>query len=378
VLPECLAAKKRNRPTLALRNQDTISLALIMPKTQRRTPPKPQSKTRNPAVKRSPAAAPSEREIVEPLLYYMKLQREMEDRIERKLYRQGKVLGGVYTGRGQEAIGVAPALLAEPGDVLCPCHRDMGAFLVRGMKPSLILAQYLGRQDGPTHGRDGNMHMGDLKLGLVSFVSALAAIVPVAGGIALAMRYRGLPNVVINWHGDGATSRGDWHEGLNLAAVQKLPVVYVINNNEYAYSTPLELQMPVKNVADRASAYGMPSAIVDGNDALAVRAAARKAMAHARAGKGPYMIECKSFRMTGHSAHDAAEYVPKELFAAWKKRDPILRLEAYARKKRLFTAEELQAMSERVIAEVDEAVAWADSRPYPDPATLLDGVFEAR
>jgi len=339
----------------------------------RKTQKQPQSAT----AKGPKAASPSEREIVEPLLYYMKLQREMEDRIEHKLYRQGKVLGGVYTGRGQEAIGVAPALLAEPGDVLCPCHRDMGAFLVRGMKPPLILAQYLGRQDGPTHGRDGNMHMGDLKLGLVSFISALAAIVPVAGGIALAMRYRGQSNVVINWHGDGATSRGDWHEGLNLAAVQKLPVIYMINNNQYAYSTPLELQMPVKNVADRAVAYGMPSAIVDGNDALAVRAAAQKAIAHARAGKGPYLIECKSFRMTGHSAHDAAEYVPKELFAKWEKRDPIVRLEAYARKKGLFTEEELQAMSARVIAEVDEAVAWAESRPYPDPATLLDGVFEA-
>src|SRR6267154_1033060 len=143
----------------------------------------------------------TERETVEALLYYMKLQRELEDRIERKLYRQGKVLGGVYTGRGQEAIGVAPALLAEEGDVLCPCHRDMGAFLVRGMEPRIILAQYLGRQDGPTHGRDGNMHMGDLKKGLVSFISALAAIVPVAGGFALEMRYRGTKNVVINWHG---------------------------------------------------------------------------------------------------------------------------------------------------------------------------------
>src|SRR5947207_1150620 len=159
---------------------------------------------------------------VEPLLYYMKLQRELEDRIERKLYRQGKVLGGVYTGRGQEAIGVAPALLAEKDDVLSPCHRDMGAMLVRGMKPAIVLAQYLGREDGPTKGRDGNMHMGDLNLGLLNFISALAAVIPVAGGVALAMRYRGKKNVVINWHGDGATSRGDWHEALNFATVQKL------------------------------------------------------------------------------------------------------------------------------------------------------------
>jgi TPP-dependent pyruvate/acetoin dehydrogenase alpha subunit len=318
----------------------------------------------------------SEREIVEPLLYHMKLQRELEDRIERKLYRQGKVLGGVYTGRGQEAIGVAPALLTEADDVLCPCHRDMGAYLVRGMKPNVILAQYLGREDGPTRGRDGNMHMGDVKLGLVSFISALAAIVPVAGGFALEMKYRKKPNVVLNWHGDGATSRGDWHEGLNFAAVQKLPVVYIINNNQYAYSTPLHLQMPVKNVADRAAAYGMPSKIVDGNDALAVYAAAKKAIAHARAGKGPYMIECKTFRMTGHSAHDAAEYVPKSLFKKWERLDPIPRLAKYAKQKKYLSAAEIAAIDARVHADVDAAVEWAESRPYPDPATLLETVYE--
>ncbi len=312
-----------------------------------------------------------EREIVEPLLYHMKLQRELEDRIERKLYRQGKILGGVYTGRGQEAIGIAPALLAQDGDVLCPCHRDMGAFLVRGMTPKQILAQYLGREDGPTRGRDGNMHMGDLKLGLVSFVSALAAIVPVAGGFALAMKYRGQKNVVLNWHGDGATSRGDWHEGLNFAAVQKLPVVYFINNNQYAYSTPLHLQMPVANVADRASAYGMRAAIVDGNDALAVYDAAKIAIDHVRGGGGPYMVECKSFRMTGHSAHDAAEYVPRELFEKWEKLDPIKRLEPK------LSPEKVKAMDARVKAEIDAAVEWAESRPYPDGATLLEGVYEA-
>src|SRR6266404_3640825 len=147
---------------------------------------------------------PSERETVEPLLYYMKLQREMEDRIERKLYRQGKVLGGVYTGRGQEAIGVAPALLTLDDDVICPCHRDMGAMLVRGLKPNVILAQYLGREDGPTRGRDSNMHMGDMKLGIVSFISALAAIVPVAAGVALSIRYRGKPIVPPNRQGDAA------------------------------------------------------------------------------------------------------------------------------------------------------------------------------
>lgn len=313
-----------------------------------------------------------DRELVERLLYFMKLQREIEDRIERKLYRQGKIVGGVYTGRGQEAIGVAAALAAQKDDVLSPCHRDMGAYLVRGMEPRTILSQYLGREESPTRGRDGNMHMGDLRLGLLAFISHLAAVIPVAGGIALSFKYRKQPNVVINWFGDGATSRGDWHEALNLAAVHKLPIVYICNNNQYAYSTPVALQMPVKNVADRASSYNMPGKTVDGNDALVVYAAARTAIAHARAGKGPYLIECKSFRMTGHSAHDAAEYVPKGMFEAWEKRDPIRRLE----KLNIVPKSELAAMDERVTKTVDEAVAWAESRPWPDPATLLEGVYD--
>jgi pyruvate dehydrogenase E1 component alpha subunit len=315
------------------------------------------------------------RDLVEKLLYFMKLQRELEDRIERKLYRQGKILGGVYTGRGQEAIGVGAALAAEKDDVLSPCHRDMGAYLVRGMAPRVILAQYLGRDGTPTCGRDGNMHMGDLRLGLLAFISALAAVVPVAGGIALAFKYRKQRNVVLNFHGDGATSRGDWHEALNFAAIHKLPIVYLCNNNQYAYSTPLHLQMPVKNVADRVRGYDMAAAIVDGNDALAVHAATVKAVAHARSGKGPFFIECKTFRMTGHSAHDAAEYVPKKLFAEWEKRDPIRRLEQHALKQKLLTKSDLEAMDARIRAEVDDAVAWAEAQPYPDPATLVEGVY---
>ncbi len=314
--------------------------------------------------------------LVERSLYYMKFQRELEDRIERKLYRQGKILGGVYVGRGQEAIGVASALVAEKDDVLCPSHRDMGAFLVRGLEARIILAQYLGRQDGPTRGRDGNMHLGDLRLNLIAFISSMAAIVPVAGGVALSFKYRGLPNVVFCYFGDGATSRGDWHEGLNFAAVHALPVVYLCNNNQYAYSTPLRLQMPVENVADRAAAYRMPALIVDGNDALAVHAATQEAVAHARAGKGPFMIECKTFRMTGHSAHDAAEYVPREVFEEWAARDPIRRLAEHAVTHNLMTAESISQLDRRIRAEVDEAVAWAESRPYPCPEELLTDVYD--
>ena len=253
-------------------------------------------------------------ELAHNCLYYMLLMREVEDRIERKLYRQGKIVGGVYVGRGQEAIPVGTALVAEPGDVLFPSHRDMAVFLIRGITPGRILAQYMGRAGGVTGGRDANMHMGDLNHNIVSIISALAATVPVAAGAALALRYQGKNGVVFSYFGEGSTSRGDWHEGVNFATVQKLPVVFICNNNQYAYSTPISLQMACANVADRGPGYNMPAEIVDGNDVLAVHEATRRAVAHARAGNGPYLLECKTFRMTGHSAHDAAHYVPKDLF----------------------------------------------------------------
>src|SRR5579885_2262224 len=214
--------------------------------------------------------ADPEASLARQFLYYMSMMREVEDRIERKLYRQGKIVGGVYVGRGQEAIPVGTALHSEPQDVLFPSHRDMAVMLIRGMTPRQIFAQYMGRAAGPTRGRDGNMHMGDLQLGLVSIISALAATVPVAAGTALAMRYKGIDGVCFSYFGDGATSRGDWHEGVNFAAVQKLPVVFICNNNQYAYSTPLSQQMACAHIADKGPAYGIPAEIVDGNDVFAV------------------------------------------------------------------------------------------------------------
>src|ERR1700704_5695215 len=188
-------------------------------------------------------------ELARRFLYFMKMMREVEDRIERKLYRQGKIVGGVYVGRGQEAIPVGIGLLAEPEDALFPSHRDMALFLIRGVHPRQIFAQYMGRAGGLTRGRDGNMHMGDLRLNIVAIISAMAASVPVAAGAALAVPYKRTRNVAFCFFGDGATSRGDWHEGVNFAAVQKLPLVLICNNNQYAYSTPLAKQMACANVA---------------------------------------------------------------------------------------------------------------------------------
>jgi pyruvate dehydrogenase E1 component alpha subunit len=329
-----------------------------------------------PAIIRSKKNADQDRVLALQFLRYMATMREVEDRIERKLYRQGKIVGGVYVGRGQEAIPVGVGLTAEPEDVLCPSHRDLALFLIRGVHPRQIFAQYMGRVGGLTRGRDGNMHMGDMSRRIISIISAMAASVPVAAGAALALKYRGTRNIAYCFFGDGATSRGDWHEGLNFAAVQKLPVVYVCNNNQYAYSTPLSKQMVCANVADRAPGYGIPAEIVDGNDVFAVYAAAERAAKHARAGNGPYLIECKTFRMTGHSAHDPADYVPPGLFEEWARRDPIAQLETKMVAQAWAEQDEINRLHDQIRQEVDAAVEWAEQSPFPDPSELLDGVFE--
>jgi pyruvate dehydrogenase E1 component alpha subunit len=323
-------------------------------------------------------SASPEGDLARKCLYHLLLMREVEDRIERKLYRQGKVLGGVYVGRGQEAIPVGSALAAEPDDVLFPSHRDMAVFFVRGVPARRVLAQYMGRMGGLTRGRDGNMHMGDMSIRVGSIISALAATVPVAAGAAMALRYQGSSAIVLSYFGDGATSRGDWHEGINFAAVQKLPVVFICNNNQYAYSTPLELQMACANVADKGPSYGIPAEIVDGNDVFAVYRATQRAAEHARSGRGPYLLECKTFRMTGHSAHDAASYVPKHLFEEWEKRDPIVRAERRMIEERWSAQDDIDALHAAVRAEVDDALAWAEASPYPDPASLEEDVYESR
>jgi pyruvate dehydrogenase E1 component alpha subunit len=310
------------------------------------------------------------------MLYYMKLTRELEFRIERKLYRQGKILGGVYVGRGQEAIAVGSCIDLRETDVVCPSHRDMGAYLIRGMSLRTILAQYMARQTGATRGKDGNMHMGDLSKGLIAFVSMLGDNVPVAAGIGLSFKMRRQDRVTLCFFGDGATSRGDWHEGVNMASVFKAPVVFICNNNQYAYSTPLERQMAVENVADRAEAYGLSGEIVDGNDILAVWDAATRAIHKARAGEGPTLIECKTFRMTGHSAHDDAGYVPPELFEYWEERDPIHRFERFLLDRGFIDKTGLDAFRDRINAEIDEAILEAEKDPFPLPEDCLKDVYD--
>jgi TPP-dependent pyruvate/acetoin dehydrogenase alpha subunit len=321
-----------------------------------------------------PITLPPDKTLLD-MLYYMKLTRELEFRIERKLYRQGKIVGGVYVGRGQEAIAVGSCIDLRQDDVVCPSHRDMGAYLIRGMTLRTILAQYMARKTGATKGKDGNMHMGDLSKGLIAFVSMLGDNVPVAAGIGLSFKMRGQDRVVLCFFGDGATSRGDWHEGVNMASVYKVPVVFICNNNQYAYSTPLERQMAVENIADRAEAYGMPGEIVDGNDIVAVWDASTRAIEHARAGGGPTLIECKTFRMTGHSAHDDAGYVPPELFQFWEDRDPINRFQRVLIDRGLIDQSGIEELHHRINQEIDEAIQAAEKDPFPEPEDCLRDVY---
>jgi pyruvate dehydrogenase E1 component alpha subunit len=220
------------------------------------------------------------------------------------------------------------------------------------------------------------MHMGDLRLKIIAIISAIGAAIPVAAGTALAQKYKGTRDVTFCFFGDGATSRGDWHEGVNFAAVARLPLVLVCNNNMYAYSTPVEKQMACANLADRGPGYGIPSEIVDGNDVFAVYEAARRAASHAREGLGPYLIECKTFRMTGHSAHDPGAYVPSHLWAEWAAKDPIHRLERLMLEKRWAGRDQIDQTYARIRREVDEAIEWAEHSPFPDPSELLTDVYE--
>lgn len=327
----------------------------------------------SPEDRRQPFSKVSKADYLQ-LYYYLFLTRTLEDRVT-ALYRQGRIVGGVYTSHGMEAISVGYAYALEAGDVIAPMHRDMGAFLIRGMKPKEILAQYLGKRTGPTKGKDANVHMGDLKRGIFAFVSHLADNLPLATGAALAFKIRGQSQVVVANTGDGGTSRGDFHEALNFAAVRKLPVVFFCCNNQYAYSTPLELQMGTPDVVDRAKAYGIPSEIIDGNDVAAVYVTAQRVIKYAREGHGPSFIECKTMRMHGHAEHDSAKYVPKELLEEWKRKDPILKVEHALKTMGYADESVLMDIQERVKKEIDTAVEFAEESPLPEGPETLEGVY---
>jgi len=305
------------------------------------------------------------------LLRAMLSMRLLEERAM-SLYRQGRVPGSFYDGFGQEAVSAGAAFAMAAEDRLCILHRDLAAHVVRGVEPERILAQYMGRATGVTRGRDGNVHFGDKDRGCVGMVSMLPDMMLVATGMAMAFKLRGEARAALTFFGDGSTSRGDFHEALNWAAVQRLPVIFVLENNQYAYSTPTALQFAVDPV-ERAHAYGIAGASVDGNDVEAVFEAVRVARERAVAGGGPTLVEAVTMRMHGHAAHDDMRYVPAELLERWRERDPV-ELQA-ARLRALPDPVDVDALRAEVQAEVDAATQAALAAPMPDPATALEGLF---
>jgi pyruvate dehydrogenase E1 component alpha subunit len=237
------------------------------------------------------------------------------------------------------------------------------------------LAQYLGRLDGLSRGRDGNVHFGDIGRGDIAFLSPMADGIPVAAGVALGLRRQGKGRVAMTWFGEGAASRGDFHEGVNLAAVLRVPVVFVCNNNQFAYSTPLGRQTLVPDIAVRAAGYGIPGVTVDGNDVLAVYRAAREAVERARRGEGPTLIECKTMRIRGHSEHDDASYVPKELLEAWRDKDPVRLYEARLQGWGVLDELGIADVTRRIVDELEAALVWAEASPFPDPNDVEQGVY---
>jgi TPP-dependent pyruvate/acetoin dehydrogenase alpha subunit len=315
-----------------------------------------------------------DREDLLGIYRYLLLTRAIEDR-GHILYKQGKIPGSFYTGRGNEAASVGVATAMSPTDVGTPLHRDMGVHVVRGVEPWRIFAQYMGRADGPTKGKDGNVHMADAKLGLIAMVSHLPAMLPVAVGCALAFRVREEKRVAVAWFGEGAAARGDTHEGMNLAGVRRLPVVFICDNNQWAYSTPTYLGYAIEHIADRAAAYGFEGVVVDGTDVLAVYREAKRAIEKARDGGGPTLIESVTLRMEGHAVHDDAFYVPKEMFEEWAAKDPLERFRTWLRENAEMTDEEEDEIGTGVKKLLNDAIARAEDSPLPDPSTVTDGVY---
>jgi len=309
------------------------------------------------------------------LYYYMRLNRAVEDTMT-KLFRQNKIVGGLYSSLGQEAISVGTAYALEKKDWLAPMIRNIGALLVKGVPPRDIFTQHMAKYTSPTLGKDGTSHFGDLEnLHIVSPISMLGDLIPVMTGVAMAGRYLGQKIVTMTWIGDGGSSTGVFHEGLNFAAVQKAPFVLILENNQWAYSTPVRRQVPLENLADRAKAYGIASYIVDGNDVAAVYKTTKEAVDRARAGEGPILIEAKSMRMRGHAQHDAADYVPKEMKEYWEKRDPIARHEKFLMEQKLLDAKGKQEIETKISTLLEKERDFAENSPMPPPELAEQGVY---
>ncbi len=314
------------------------------------------------------------REQLLELYYFLRMTRSLEERLV-NLYRQGKVIGGMYRSLGQEGESVASAYALEDGDMLSPLIRNLGSMLVRGARPIEILRQYMAKATSPTSGRELNIHFNDLRLGYLGQISPLGDMVPVMAGIALSFKMRREPRVGLVYVGDGATSTGAFHEGVNFAAVKDLPLVVVVENNGYAYSTPTSQQSATHRMATKAKAYGMRALTVDGNDVFAVYRGTKDAVDRARSGEGPSLLEVMTYRRKGHAEHDDQRYQPKDEIRKWEQTDPIDRFEERLERGGFVPLHELRDIDVRVTRELDSALAECEGDPLPEGETSLPNVY---
>jgi TPP-dependent pyruvate/acetoin dehydrogenase alpha subunit len=309
----------------------------------------------------------------------MRLARTFETRLA-ALYRQGKIIGAVYLGTGQEAIATGVASLMRRDDVFSTVSRNLSAWFYRGVEPKHVLARWFGKDLPPSHGRDLGLFLADLpNYGIAPFHNgSMASWIPSGAGFALAFKMKRQPNVYIAFTGDGATSPGDFYEGLNLASIHKLPLVVVVENNQFAYSTPIDRQMPVAKVSDRAPAFNVYSDVAFGNDVFGVIRAAKKAIDHARSGKGPALIEFMTFRVRGHGEHDDAAYVADECRRYWEERDPLKLYLDWLKGRGGIDPTKIEAVDVECAVIVDEAVRYADELPMPRAETVTDRLYAPR
>ena len=310
------------------------------------------------------------------LYRYLKLTRLVEERLV-NLYRQTKVVGGVFRSLGQEATAVGSAYALQPRDFITPLIRDLGAVLVKGIRPREIFAQYMAKAWGPSGGHDLNIHFGDLAKGFIGPISHLGDMIPVMTGVLLAARMQKKPTVAVAYIGDGGMSTGAFHEGLNFAAVQRLPLIVVAEYNHYAYSTPTKLQTAVRDLAEKAAGYGIPAHIMDGNDVIACYEVTKRAAEFARRGGGAVLIEAKTYRRKGHAEHDDQRYVPAGEIEWWEQHnDPIDRYELFLTESGVADKAKLEEIAADVVREIEEDCAWAESSPMPEPDRAAYGVFD--
>src|SRR2546426_736856 len=350
-----------------------------VPSSQVSRPPQfPMTSRPVPTTHSLPLPAGLTREQLLEIYRYLRVTRTLEERLT-ALYRQSKVIGGLFRSLGQEGESVASAYALERGknrDILSPLIRNLGSMLVMGARPVEILRQYMAKADGPTRGRELNVHFNNLELGYLGQISHLGDMIPVMAGITLTFKLRGEPRVGLVYIGDGATSTGTFHEGLNFAAVQRCPLVVIAEYNRWAYSTPPEQQFAVKDLADKAKGYGIAAATVDGNDVLAVYQATKLAVERARAGAGVQFLEVKTYRRKGHAEHDDQHYVPPDELDSWaKENDPIDRYVKQLLQHEWVEERDLSGVGERTRAGVDEATDTSVDETLPHGETALPGVY---